>query len=813
MESMEPLPRSASGLCNLPLHLTPFVGRHKERAELGRLLADPVRRLLTLVGPGGIGKTRLGLQVAAESLPLHPDGVWLVQLADLSDPTLVPQAVASELGVREQPDRSLVETLSSHLQPMHFLLVLDNCEHLLNACAQLVHSLLAACPDLRILATSREPLHIVGEVRWLVPPLSLPEVKSLPSVDELVGYEAVQLFLDRAEVAVPSFTITSENAPTIVEICDRLDGLPLAIELAAARVKVLSVAQIAARLDDRFRLLVSRGRTHPTRQQTLGATLDWSHDLLSEQERLLFRRLAVFAGGFSLEAVEAVSSGRGVDPEEILDLFAGLVDKSLVMVEQKEGLERRYRLLETVRQYGLEKLRASGEEAKVCDAHLAWCLGLAEQAEPYLWGAAEVASLAHLELERDNLRAALQWSLENGRTEENLRLAAKLARYWYVRAHLREGRRWLEQALAARGAASTSSRAAALAAAGALAVQQGDQEQAAILLEQAISLGSELGSSKRAGWSMLNLGLVALFAGDYARAEKLMDESMALFTELGDRAAITTVLLYQGIAACHKGDHGTAAVLLEQSLPSLRELGDTVGVARAIHGLGVAARHQGNSAGAQTLFREALQVAGGKRARLEISQCLEGLAGVACDQRQPRRAAFLFGAAEALREAIGAQRPSAILADYVRDVASTRAQLEEKAFADAWALGRSATLEQVTACALAETDGVELKSDAEDAPGARALTPLQAAKRQYGGLTARERQVAALVAQGKSNSAIASELVVTVRTVETHITHALCKLGFSSRTQIAVWAVDKGLAPPPKTWEERIDDAENLRPG
>ncbi len=808
MGSMKPLPRSKSGLDNLPLHLTPFVGRDRERDELARLLADPVRRLLTLVGPGGIGKTRLGLQVAAELLPLHPDGVWLVQLADLSEPALVLQAVASELNVREQPDRPLLETLAFRLGPMHILLVLDNCEHLLDSCARLAHSLLAACPGLRILATSREPLHVAGEVSWLVPPLSLPDVKDLPSVEDLAGYEAIQLFVDRAQAVVPSFTVTSGNAPTIVQICHRLDGLPLAIELAAARVKVLSVVQIATRLDERFRLLVTSGRMHPTRQQTLKATLDWSHHLLSEQERLLFRRLAVFAGDFGLEGMEAVCSGREADPVETLDLLAGLVDKSLVVVEQKDGQERRYRLLETVRQYGLEKLRASGEEAQVGDAHLTWCLGLAEQSEPYLWGAAEAASLARLELEQDNLRAALQWSLEKGRTEENLRLAAKLAWYWYVRAHLREGRHWLEQALAASGTASTSSRAAALAAAGALAVQQGAQEQATTLLEQAISLYCEPTCSSRAGWSMLSLGLVALFGGSYMRAEKLMDKSMAVFSELGDQAGITTVLLYQGIVACQKGDHAAATVLLQQSLPSLRELGDTVGVARAIHTLGVAARHQGDPAGAQTLFREALQVAEEKGARLEISECLEGLAGVACDQKQPHRAALLFGAAETLREAIGADRPSAIRADYDRDVAVARAQLEEKEFATAWSSGRSATLEQATAYALAEANGAEPRSGAKDAPDTRALTPLQAAKRQYGGLTARERQVAALVAQGKSNSAIASELVVTVRTVETHITHTLRKLGFSSRTQIAAWAVDIGLASPPEALEEKMDESE-----
>jgi predicted ATPase/DNA-binding CsgD family transcriptional regulator len=807
---MNSSPRSTSRLQNLPLALTPFVGRKKERADLLRLLADPIRRLLTLVGPGGIGKTRLALQVAAEVPTQYPDGVWFVQLADLSEPALVPQAVAAELAVKEQRDRPLVDTLASRLQPMHLLLVLDNCEHLLNACAQLAHSLLTTCPDLRILATSREPLHVIGEVEWLVPSLSLPDAQNLPPVEDLIGYEAIRLFLDRAEASVPSFTVTDQNAPTISRICERLDGLPLAIELAAAWVNVLSVEQIATRLDDRFRLLVAVGHTYSARQQALESTLDWSHDLLSEQERVLFRRLAIFVGDFDLDAVEAVCASPEADPAGTLELLARLVDKSLVVAERKEGQERRYRLLETVRQYGLEKLRASGEEAQLGDAHLAWFLALAEQAEPYLWGTAEVASVAWLESERDNLRAALQWSLENDRIEESLRLAAKLAWYWYVRAQLHEGRHWLEHALAAGASASASSRAPALAAAGTLAVQQGDHEQAATRLRQAIALHSEWGGSILTGWSMVQLGLLALFDGDYSRADELLDESMALFTAASDQAGIATVRLYQGIVTCYRGQHAAAAELLRQSLTSLRDLGDAVGVARAIHGLGMVARHQGDPTGAQTLFREALQVATATGARLEVAECLEDLAGVACIQRQPHQAAQLFGAAEALREAIGVDRPAGIRSDYDRDVAATRTQLVEQAFTAAWATGRSLTLEEVITRALAEADETEPMSDAEDALGARPLTPLQAAKRRYGGLTARERQVAALVAQGKTNSAIAAELVVALRTVEAHITHILGKLGFSSRAQIAAWAVSKELAPPPKALEEEMDEGDGL---
>jgi non-specific serine/threonine protein kinase len=794
---------------NFPAELTPFVGRPEELAQICELLSEPTHRLLTLVGPGGIGKTRLAVRLATELLPMHADGAWLVKLANLSDPALVPQAVASVLDVREQPDRSLPQSLAVRLRSRHLLLVLDNCEHLLDACAQLANLLLVACPTLRIIATSREPLHITGELRWPVPPLSVPDSAHLSSVEDLIDYEAVQLFVQRAKVVFPSFSLALEDAPTIAQICCRLDGLPLAIELAAARVKVLSPSQIAARLDDRFGLLVDGGRTDPARQQTLRATLDWSHDLLSEQEQVLFRRLAVFAADFRLEAVEAICPGSGLDKVEILGLLTGLVDKSLVMVESTHSKERRYRMLETVRQYGLEQLGASGDAPHVGEGHLRWYLTLAKESKPYPWGAAETASLEQLMVERHNLRAALRWTLDNGKAEESLRLAAAMAWYWYVRAHLREGRDWLEQALAVGRDASKSARASALNAAGALAVLQGDHRWATELLEEVLPLEREPGCLIFVAWSKLELGFLALLGGHYRRAQRFFWECTSLFRELDDRAGIATVLLYQGIAAGYQGNHGESAALLQECLPTLRELGDGVGVARALHGLGMVARHQQDWVWAKASLGEAVRVAGEKGARLEIAQCLEGLAGMATGQRQPRRAARLFGAAEALRETIGAQQPAGAREEYVRDVEATRAQLDDRAFSAAWATGRSLRLEQAMAYALAETESAELTTGTEIPPGTRPLTPLQAAKRRYGGLTARQREVAMLVGQGKSNSAIAAELVVTVRTVEAHITHILRKLGFSSRTQIAAWAVDKKLAPPPKTLEERMAGAEH----
>ncbi len=801
---MQQSAQSISGIHNHPLYLTPFVGREADLAAVASVMADPECRLVTLIGPGGIGKTRLGLQVAARLLHQFPDGIWLVELATLSDPALLPQAIAAALDLRDPPARPLLETLTAHLEPWRLLLVLDNCEHLRDACARVVTALLAACPLLRIMTTSREPLHIAGEVTWLVPPLSLPDPDRLPPLEILVNYEAIRLFADRARRAFPAFTVTPHNAPAIAKVCCRLDGLPLAIELAAARVKMLSVAQIAERLDDRFQLLTDGSPTVPAHQQTLKATLDWSHDLLSPPEQILFRRLAIFAGGFDLAAAETVCSGQGLGKSEILDLSSQLSDKSLLSVERHEDQGRRYRLLETVRRYALDRLRASGEAASAGDHHLAWYLALAEQVEPPApWGAIETALLNRVEAEQDNWRAALQWSIDQGQAESSLRLAAALGWFWSLRAYLHEGRHWLAQALAAGKGVSPSVRAKALNRAGALAVLQGDYEHGTVLHKRALALIREQKGSPITALGLRELGLVALYSGDYACAEQFFEDSLALFWKAHDQAGIASLFLDQGLAAYSQDNDRRASMLLETSLALLRELGDAVAIARALHGLGMIARRQGDLNQSRELFKEALQVAWEKGARLEIARCLEGLASLACDGKQPDRAARLFGAAETLRQAIGTYLPRDIHDGCDRDLTTARAQLDGKMFAAEWAAGRALTLEQAVAYALEAGDrapGTEIM------PGVRVLTSLQAAKRQYGGLTARERQVAALVAQGKSNSAIAAELVTTVRTVEAHITHILDKLGFSSRTQAAVWAIAKGLARPPQAWEEEGQD-------
>ena len=404
---------------NLPAHRPSLIGRDDEAAAVRARLIEADAGLLTLTGAGGCGKTSLALHVARDLLDLFPDGVRLVELAALSEPALVDQAVAAAFGVRERAGQSLREGLLVFLRPRVLLLLLDNCEHLVEACARLVQDLLSACPELRILATSREPLRTPGEVTWRVPSLMAPDPQRLPPPKELAGYPAVRLFVERTQAVQPGFVLTTDNAPAIARVCARLEGLPLALELAAARTRAMAVGQIAARLDESFRLLVGGSRTAHSRHRTLEATLDWSYDLLTTAEQLLLCRLSVFAGGFDLEPAEVVCGGEGIEPADVLDVLTRLVDKSLVLADEQAG-EARYRLLEPIRQYARERLAGSGEEAVVRRRHAAHYRALAEGAEPELWGPHQAAWLARLERDRDNLRAALGWVHESAEDAEGV---------------------------------------------------------------------------------------------------------------------------------------------------------------------------------------------------------------------------------------------------------------------------------------------------------------------------------------------------------------------------------------------------------
>lgn len=701
-----------TSLSNLPAHLTSFIGRERELAAVRRAQAST--RLITLTGPGGGGKTRLALALAGELLWAYPHGVWFVNLAPLADAALLPQVVASALEIRTSGPQPLTETLTDVLRARHLLVVLDNCEHLLPACAELVETLLRACPHLEVVATSRESLGIDGEAVWPVPPMAVPsrapgDAELGPRTPDLEASDAVRLFLDRARLRRPAFALTPADAGAVAEICRRLDGMPLAVELAAARVNVLSVAQIADRLHDRFRLLTGGGRTTLPRHRTLRAAMDWSHDLLTGPERAALRALSVFAGGFALEAAEAVCAGVAADGRtavvtaaDVLDLLARLVDKSLVIADEHGGVTR-YRMLETVREYAAEQLDGAGEATATRERHAAWCLDLAEAALSQRTGPEQTTWMERLTVEHDNLRAGLGWCLadEHG-TLLGLRLGGVLAWFWEARGHAGEGRRWLEALLARGGDAPPDVRARALHGAGALASLQGDVDQAARLVEQSLALRRELGDEAAIAHSLNGLGIAVGARGDHTHARALFEESLALARKLADPSRIAISLNNLGIVARQQGDLDQAVARFEEGLKLLRELEDTRSVATTLLNLGNVHLDQGAPDRAAARYRESLSLYRELQDRLGVARCLEGMAEIAGTCGDAGRAGRLCGAAAALRAAIGVQLPVGRRANVERTTAVARAALGEADFTAAWAAGQAMSLEQAIAEALAD---------------------------------------------------------------------------------------------------------------
>lgn len=686
---------------NLPLQLTSFIGRGKEIAEVKQLFSKT--RLLTLTGSGGTGKTRLSLQVAVDLLPSFADGAWFIELAPLADSALAPQTVATALGLRVEGNRPVLTVLIERLREKTILLVLDNCEHLIDSCARLAEALLSTCPDLRILASSREALGIPGETAYRVPSLSLPEASA--PIETLVECEAVRLFIERASAALPDFEVASHNAPAIAEVCRRLDGIPLAIELAAARVSVLRVEQIVARLSNRFRLLTGGSRTALPRQQTLRATIDWSHDLLQDDERILLRRLSVFAGGWTLEAAEAIGAGDGIEKEDVLDTLTRLVNKSLVVAERKLGAEAPYRLLETIRQYAREKLTESDEEEKVREWHRDWFLASAERAEPELWrGRDQAGWLDRLEAEHDNLRTALDWALETEQVEAGMRLAVALWWFWMHRGYYQEGRHRLEAGLAQRRRLPKPLLAQLLRAAGRLAARQGDFDLAEVYGEESVALFRALGDEVNLARSVRALAATITERDDLERAQPYTAENLALCRERGDKWGIAEALTDLGWNAALLGDYARGIPLLEESLALERELENIYGIAFALFALGISRLLFGEANEAAKLLQESLTLFHHMEHKWFIGGCLDGLAGVASARHQPMPATRLWGASDQLLESIGGSTPT-FWTHYVEEpiLASIRSQLDEAAFEAAYAEGRAMAMEQAIQYAL-QTD-------------------------------------------------------------------------------------------------------------
>ena len=795
-------------LHNLPTEVASFIGRERELNEIERLLARS--RLLTLTGAGGCGKTRLALHLATSVARGFPDGVWLAQLAPISDSALVPRAVAAALGIRGAAGRPLLATLALALAPRRLLLILDNCEHLAGACARLAETLLRACPHLTILATSREPLHIQGETIWRAPSLEVPAADPLHSLEALAQIEAVALFLDRARARQPAFTLTPDNAPAVVAICRRLEGLPLGIELAAAQIGSLAPEQIASRLDNSLWLLGGGSRTLP-RQETLRATLDWSHALLREDERTLFRRLAVFAGSFSAEAAERVCDD-AIAQSQALPTLLALVEKSLVE-PQAGARETRYRLLEPVRQYAWAQLEEQVELESAQRRHARVVLDLAETAEPWLMSGARGAWMERLTLEQDNIRAALSWSQRCARAEDveiGLRLVGALLWYWVFRGELSEGLERVEAALAKSADVAPAVRLKALYVSGELVWSLGQhalararletcaaawramgekrnlaytlqvlslviaEPQASDLARESLRLFQEVGDAWGAAHATFSLATLSLLQSGGAAAHAQLEDTLACWRALGDEWGMAQTLNYLGDLAREQGDDASATERYRASLALLQRQRMTGTIPSIQHNLGYLALRSGRPRQGLRLFRESLTLFRNQGDQRGMAECLVGLAGALGALKQPERAARLFGAADALLTALDAAVWPANVADYARFLARVREQLGEQSFAAAFGAGQAAPLEQIVA--LTEED-LEQSSGSDDTRE----------------LTRREREVARLIAQGMTNRQIGAALVITEGTARLHVKHILHKLGFVSRAQIAVWAVEHGL--------------------
>lgn len=801
-----PAPADVDGLSvGVPAPLTRFVGREHEVQELSRLLGET--RLLTLTGAGGVGKTRLAFEVAVRARKQFADDVCVVELATTRESAFIPHTFSQALGLQGRADR--VEQLVRAVGDRHLLLVVDNCEHLIEASAALIETLLRGNPQLAVLATSRQPLGVAGETTWRVPSLSFPWPAEPTAYEHMGQYEAVRLFLDRAAQAEPQFKLTARNVAAVAEICYRLDGIPLALELAAARLRVLTAEQLAARLSDRFRLLASAQRGGLGRHQTLLASVEWSHELLSDNERTLFRRLAGFANGWTLEFAERVCSLDGVARADVLDLLARLVEKSLVHVERRASATR-YRLLETLRLYALARLEESGEGDAVRSRLADSFLDLAEEVAPALHGPDQSAWLSRLEEEHDNLRAAMDAATATGEHQVALRLALALWWFWLMHGYLDEGRRRLHRALAANSGASVASRAEAHYALGRLTVLSGSTAEASAEYEIGLQLAVEAGDAGLTARLLGGQARIQELAGDPERARQLAQaslahahaigdvgqvadalntlgnaasrddaideadhayrESLALFRQLGDRGRCASVVGNLGRVSLLRGAFVEADHLFEESRVEARSLGDLMTCANALNNLGFSAYRQGDRRRAEQRYREALGILRQLGEWHTVGTVVANIAILASDAGQHQRAAQLFGAAQALLERAGQPYPpvDADVSGHSRAEHTTRRSLGENGFAHARSDGQALSTNQTIALALARNEPSERER----------AGPLA-------GLSPRERQIATLMAQGLTNRQMAERLIISERTADTHVQNILAKLGCASRRDVA----------------------------
>jgi non-specific serine/threonine protein kinase len=767
-----------NGRHNLPTPLSSFVGREREMADVQARLARA--RLVTLTGVGGCGKSRLALEVGWAVLEYYPDGVWLVELAALADTALVPQTIAAVFGMRETAAEPIASALAKTLHDQSLLLVLDNCEHLLDACARLVDTLLRACPELRVLATSREALGITGEMAWRVPSLPVPNLQQLQPLTALEQNPAVRLFVERAAAVQPQFTLTARNSGAVARVCQRLDGIPLALELAAVQVQALTADQLASRLEHGFQLLTGGSRTALPRHQTLRATLDWSYDLLSDAEKRLFNRLSVFVAGWTLDAAEAVCAGDGFGEQDVLHLLQCLVRKSLVVAEEGRDAAARYRLLEPLRQYAYERLTKAGEMEKVRRQHAGYYSSLAEEAEPGAW---DQTWLERLLAEYDNLRATMRW-LSECSPRDAARLGGQLWPMWVRGGFLMEGRAQLHALLALKEPSRLSADWAALVTSdGLVALFAGDYAVARTRLDEAVRLRRSLGDTHGLALALNYVATVAREQEDYLEARAWLEQSLALSEESGDRSLSSKTLATLGSVAHLLGDFDLAQQLNEQSMALAEQMGNRYVQAWALHEMGCLALDRGDYPAARAWLGQSLELRD-EHDNLGLVHTLAEFSALAAAEGLSGSAVRLAAATASQTQKSGLVVNHSERGRFERWLAIARQAAGEEAARAAWTEGYQMRLDHALAHAMAPQEPVAIAVSRAAEP--RLAHPLSQ-------LTPRQREVAALIAQGLTNRQIAKRLVVTERAASAHVERILDRLGVGSRAQIAVWASEHGL--------------------
>jgi predicted ATPase/DNA-binding NarL/FixJ family response regulator len=753
---------------HLPAQLTSFVGRRREVAEIRRLLSGS--RLVTLTGVGGAGKTRLSLRVAADLRRAFPDGVWFVELAALDDDALLPQTIASTLGVRDRTARWPVSALAEYLSDKHMLLVLDNCEHLRTACAVLAETVLRAAPALHVLATSRQALGLTGEHIFQVPTLSVPDADLRPPPAALHQYEAVSLFLDRATAVKPGFVLTEANAETVARVCQRLDGLPLAIELTAVRLRALSVDEVLERLEDRYRLLTAGSPGVLPRHQTLRALIDWSYGLCSDRERAAWAALSVFSGGFDLPAAEAVCA------RDVLDTLAALVDKSILIADEHEN-RIRYHMLETIREYGRDRLAESGAGPTVRERHRDHFEQLVEQARDEWCGPRQQRWMACILREHNNIRAVLDYSLtEPGQAEAGLKIAGALWFFWIATGLTAEGRRWLERLLELEAAPSRW-RNRALWVCSYLCILQEDIASAEPRIAACRRTAEQHGDAASVAWAVQLSGMAAMSVGELAKARAQLEDGLARHHACRDDIGTVDVCFYLVAVVALLGEPHRAATLCEETLARCDSQGERWLKSYMLWDLGLVAWQLGDCTRAAASGRDGLRLAREFNEQWAIAFCVELLAWAAHAELRHRRAAYLLGCADSIWHRIGAPLFGMrhLLRYHEQCTSGARGMLGAAVFEAEFGKGRQTSLDRAISAALEEST----------APAGHTAGEVNGAV-----LTPREFEVAGLIAEGLSNKAIAAKLVIAQRTVEAHVEHILDKLGFSSRTQVAAWVVE-----------------------